>query len=384
MSTPIKPESEVPSTDGAVAPAESGGARFPCRQCGAKLEYEPGTTALKCPYCGAENEIAKAAATVEELDFAAELKELEAGAGTQETLTVKCQACAAEVTAPPDVTAFSCPFCGTNIVATARSSKAIKPRSLLPFSVKREKAQELFRGWVRKLWFAPSAVKKLAAIDQKLAGLYMPAWTYDCRTRAAYTGQRGDYYWVTETYTAMVNGKPQVRTRQVRKIRWSSASGVVANTFDDLLVLASRSLPEKLATSLAPWDLEDLVPYQDDYLSGFTAESYQVGLADGFEAAKGLMDPVIRSTVCRDIGGDEQRIASLAVQYGSITFKHLLLPVWVSAYRFKERVYRFLVNARTGEVQGDRPYSWVKITLAVLGGLALAGVIVMIVAAANR
>jgi hypothetical protein len=40
--------------------------------------------------------------------------------------------------------------------------------------------------------------------------------------------------------------------------------------------------------------------------------------------------------------------------------------VWITAYRFRQTVYRVLVNARTGEVQGERPWSWIKITLFVL------------------
>jgi hypothetical protein len=147
----------------------------------------------------------------------------------------------------------------------------------------------------------------------------------------------------------------------------------VWNAFDDILILASRSLPKKYADRLEPWDLESLEPYGDAYLSGFRAESYRVTLREGFEEARTVMDSTIRSSVRRDIGGDHQRIHSIRTQYDDITFKHILLPVWISAYRFREKVYRFLVNARTGEVQGERPWSWVKIALAVLAGLAVIG-----------
>ena len=91
------------------------------------------------------------------------------------------------------------------------------------------------------------------------------------------------------------------------------------------------------------------------------------------------MDARIRVLVCRDIGGDEQRIHSVKTQHDNVTFKHILLPVWISAYRYQNQVYRFLVNARTGEVQGERPYSWVKITLLVLAILAAVGIAVLMV-----
>ena len=73
----------------------------------------------------------------------------------------------------------------------------------------------------------------------------------------------------------------------------------------------------------------------------------------------------------RRIGGDEQRVHSLDSQYSAITYKHLLLPTWLMAYRFREKAYQVMVNATTGEVQGQRPYSWVKITFAVLAVIAV-------------
>jgi hypothetical protein len=44
-------------------------------------------------------------------------------------------------------------------------------------------------------------------------------------------------------------------------------------------------------------------------------------------------------------------------------------------------VYRFTINARTGELIGKRPYSVTKIVLTIIGGLALIGGIVYLVAA---
>jgi hypothetical protein len=140
-------------------------------------------------------------------------------------------------------------------------------------------------------------------------------------------------------------------------------------------VLASKSLPRKYANLLEPWDLKNLIAYADDYLSGFRAESYQVGLAEGFEIAKQVMDEGIRASIRRDIGGDHQRIHSVKTQHDNVTFKHLLLPVWMSAYEYRNKIYRILINARTGEIQGERPYSIGKIIFAVLCALAAIGLI---------
>ena len=349
--------------------AQSAQRQFPCRQCGASLVFEPGTTCLKCDYCGTENDIAPLAEQVEELDFHLYAQEVPPGEQTQETLTVKCGTCGAETDFTHDVAASKCPFCGSAIVATASSRKQIKPRSLLPFAVKREQAGTRFTQWVGSLWFAPNDLTREAR-QAGIDGVYIPAWTYDSDTSSNYTGERGDNYWVTQTYTAMENGRSVTRTRQVQQIRWSRASGMVHVRHDDVLVLASKSLPPKHAHALEPWDLPALLPYRDEYLSGFAAESYQVDLMQGFEVARGIMDERIRAAIRADIGGDHQRIHSVGTRYDNLRFKHILLPIWISAYRYHAQVFRFLVNARTGEVQGERPWSAWKITLLVLTILA--------------
>ncbi|HRG75498.1 MAG TPA: hypothetical protein PLX69_13140, partial [Leptospiraceae bacterium] len=165
------------------------------------------------------------------------------------------------------------------------------------------------------------------------------------------------------------------QTRQVQHTRWYPASGSVSASFDDVLVCASKSLPHEMIDELEPWDLHELKPYDARYLSGFVTERYKIGLEEGFSISKGKMDGPIREKIRRDIGGDEQQISSVNTTYSEVKFKHLLLPLWISSYRYNEKIYRFIINARTGEVTGDRPWSWIKITLATLAGLALAGAI---------
>ncbi len=359
------------------------GKQYPCSQCGAKLDFAPGTATLKCPYCGFENPISQSSAKIEELDYRTFLDQLASSKDTHDARRVKCDKCGAETTMPPDVTSGLCPFCGANMVFTGQTSSLIKPEALLPFAITQKGAFEDFRRWIRKLWFAPGDLKQYAQSEQKLVGVYVPYWTYDSDTTTSYTGERGDYYYVTESYSAYENGRQVTRTRQVRHTRWTPAAGTVRTSFDDILILGSRSLPAKYAERLEPWDLANLVPFADEYLSGFRAESYQVSLSEGFEEAKKIMASEIQRCIRQDIGGDEQRIHSADTRYSKITFKHILLPVWMSAYRFRDRVFRILINARTGEVQGERPYSAWKIAGAVLVGLIVL-VIIVVIAASNK
>ena len=146
----------------------------------------------------------------------------------------------------------------------------------------------------------------------------------------------------------------------------------MARAFTDVLVVASDSLPRKNLRALEPWTLSELTPYTADYLSGFRAEGYTVDLGPGYEIGKERMADVIRADIRRDIGGDEQRIGSVATDYDEERFKHILLPIWMAAYRYKGKSYRFIVNGQSGRVQGERPYSAWKIAFAVTLGLVFA------------
>lgn len=364
---------------GGVVAAASGQRQFPCSQCGANLVFAPGTQSLVCPYCGTHNQIAVADEPVRELDYLQQLARLEKEEALVEVLTVHCDTCGAESSLSHNATAGVCPFCGAAIVAQAASRRQIKPGSLLPFEVPRARANDLFKRWLSQLWFAPNDLGRQAE-QAGINGAYLPFWTYDTEATTDYTGERGVDYTTTETYTSYENGKAVTRTRQVTRTAWTPTSGQVDNDFDDLLVVGTDSLPGRYVGALEPWDLENLVPYSDAYLSGFISLSYDVDLPRGFERAKELMAPTIRATIRGDIGGDHQRIHSTYTAYYETTFKHLLLPVWISAYRYRERSYRFLVNARTGEVQGERPYSWIKITLFILMLLILAVVAYLFIA----
>ena len=87
------------------------------------------------------------------------------------------------------------------------------------------------------------------------------------------------------------------------------------------------------------------------------------------------MEETLRRDIRFDIGGDEQRIDSMNARYSDITFKHVLLPVWLASYRWNNKPFRVVVNGRTGQVSGERPYSAWKIAFAVLiGVIVIAGI----------
>jgi DNA-directed RNA polymerase subunit RPC12/RpoP len=348
--------------------------RFPCDQCGADYRFNPGDATLTCDHCGHSEPIGAGpwgGASLKELDFDAAVTDRLPDSEIEETRVLSCPNCAAQVEFDPATHAAECPFCATPVVTDTGVNRHIKPRGVLPFALDERAAHKAMGDWLGRLWFAPNGLKDYARKGRKMQGIYVPYWTFDADTQSSYRGERGTVYY--ETRTVMRDGK-RVQ-QQVPKVRWSPKSGRVARFFDDVLVLASRSLPKTYTDALEPWDLPALEPYQPEYLAGFRAEAYSVDLKDGYTEARGHMARVIERDVRFDIGGDRQRIHAIDTDVRNVTFKHILLPVWMAAYKYRGQTYRFVVNGRTGRVQGERPWSAIKITIAVaLGLLVAAGV----------
>jgi hypothetical protein len=294
-------------------------------------------------------------------------------------LETECTSCGAKVIFVPPQVAGECDFCGAKIVAQPRSADPIvAPEGVLPFRVTQAEATASIKQWLSTRWFAPNALKKFAS-QESIGGVYIPFWTYDTYTTSHYTGERGEHYYETQTYTERDSqGNTVTKTRQVQKTHWYAASGTVSRWFDDILIPATKSLSQKRLAALEPWDLVELKGYEPAYLSGYKAQRYQVDLAEGFEQAKGVMRGVIENDVRQDIGGDEQRIDQINTHYSAITFKHLLLPVYAGAYRFNEKIYQVVINGRTGEVQGERPYSAWKIIFFVLTLLIIISILIIL------
>lgn len=355
--------------------------RFPCDACGADMRFDPSAERLTCDHCGNARDMAPARANaIQEIDIRAGLDASLRDTDTEETRVSTCPNCNAQVQFDADVHATECPFCATPVVTDTGTHRHIKPAGLVPFVLEEEAARAAMSDWLGGRWFAPSGLQEYARKGRKLSGIYVPFWTFDAETATRYTGERGTVYY--ETQWVERNGERE-RVR-VAKVRWSPASGRVRRFFDDVLVLASRSLPKRFTDALAPWDLSALVPYAPAWLAGFRAEGYQVELEDGLGEARAFMDQVIARDIRMDIGGDQQRIHSANTKLSEVTFKHILLPIWVAAYKYRGKSYRFVVNAQSGRVQGERPYSAWKIAFAVLAGLIVAGGVGYLFAMSNQ
>jgi predicted RNA-binding Zn-ribbon protein involved in translation (DUF1610 family) len=351
--------------------------RFPCEGCGADLEFHIGAQRLVCPHCGFSKELQ----AIEGVQVSERgLEEALARIAAQRTSAAApvapgrreftCKACAATIVFEGAMTGGECAYCGNTVVDADVHAAAnrLPVDGLVPFLVEKTQAQQALHAWVKSLWFAPNEFKR-RGVQGKFNGLYLPYWTFDAMTASRYVGERGEHYWVT-----VGSGKNQ---RRERRTRWYHASGSFQRFFDDVPVCAKTGLPPGLVRELEPWPLNKCIPFNAEALAGYAAMTYDQELRAGFSQASERIRQALEADVRSRIGGDEQRIGHIDTRYGALTYKHLLLPVWMLAYAWNNKTYQIIVNACNGDVAGERPYSWVKIAFAVLMAATLAVVIIL-------
>ncbi|MEM1339287.1 MAG: DNA helicase PriA [Bacteroidota bacterium] len=345
-----------------------------CINCGAEMKYRPGTKNISCEYCGHQETIDLEQQQFEELELYPYLKEMGAQRNSEAISMLQCKNCGATQHVEETYKSLHCVYCSTPLVLEDQYKEEwILPGAVLPFQIDKKRSYQIFQGWVKRLWFAPDKLKKAALDPQFTKGLYLPYWTFDAQLKARYTGQRGEYYYETKR-VRNANGK--VVQQRVRKTRWYPASGQVSGFVDDTLVKASQQRKGKVPAKIARWNLKLLQPFNSSFLRGFITEKYTIPLKQGHLAAKGEAEQIAQRWCRQDIGGDTQRITRMDMQLSEETFKHILLPVYISAYRYNGKEYNFFVNGENGQISGSRPYSFWKIFLAVLFGILVIGTIV--------
>lgn len=347
---------------------------FSCPSCGGRMVFDPETQKLKCPYCDSTKEFAVSHRTPNEYDirFAPPVEDAAWG---DETRTVRCNGCGAQIVLTGETTAEVCPFCGAPHVLEDQSKVGIAPESLISFRVTKEQAAQSFRRWIKGKIFVPSKAKKMAALGQ-ITGVYLPHWTYDAHAVSRYVGRAGHYYYVTVQRTVTgPDGKKHTENVQERRIRWEPASGVVENLFDDILIVGSERLPSKLLSSVQPFDLTHLAQYTPEFISGFLCEKPAIDVQRGWENAQQVIEREMTGLAERDIltHADVAEVTHLDTEHSDVRYKLLLLPMYVSSFPFKDKSFHVLINGQTGKANGQAPISPWRVLIAVLLGLLVIG-----------
>lgn len=319
--------------------------------------YSPDREALVCPYCDSVRKIAKTIPNARNYYV-----EREKAVVIDVSETYLCPNCGGEVVLENFVTATKCPFCSATNIIKKELLIGLKPDSILPFRVSQAKALEVGKKWIKKRIYAPSKIKK--NFDAKhFNGIYVPSFSFDSESFSTYHGQLGEYYYVT-----VGSGKNR---RTVRRTRWFSISGKVQRAFDDILIESSKQLNQNELDNILPYDTIAAEEYKREYLAGFSSERYDSSLDDSFEAAKGIMSDAIRKEILSRYSYDIVGSLNVNTTYGKVLFNYTMLPLWVCGYKFREKMYRYIVNGRSGAATGKYPISVPKVASTVIGIIAV-------------
>jgi ribosomal protein L37AE/L43A len=336
---------------------------YPCPSCGAPQVYSPSLQKLECDFCKTQTAIPTTSHQKHSYN--------QAVPGIQEnTKDTKCKKCGASFEEPSYTIASICPYCKTPTLTNPTNDIPID--GVIPFKITHKKAQQLFKEWVGSLWFAPTAFTKYLDGDNKLNGIYLPHWSFDTQTSTHYSGARGDAYYVyVDKVITDQNGNRRVVQVQERRIRWTPVSGVVYGNFQEISTPASKHIDKAIVDALASWDYQELKGFTHKFLSGFEAQEYTSSIEQGFEDIKQKLAPHIRQKIIIDIGGDAQQIHSITTKYSDIKYQNNLYPVWSASFKWNNKEYDYAINAQTGKVSGERPYSIIKIASAIAGVIAI-------------
>jgi hypothetical protein len=341
-----------------------------CPACGAQAEWNPTKQMLVCPFCGTESPytVNRDIGKVAERELAAGLSA--AAAADRERSeqgntgrSVQCQSCRAVMVYDATRVGQNCEFCGSPaLVAYDEIKSPIRPEGVLPFKIDRSHVRDDIRRWWRSKWLAPGRLAKAALVDT-VKSLYIPYWTFDARAHCPWDAEAGHYYYVN------VEGRDSKGNRVVRReqrVRWEAASGVVDHTFDDDLVPGTTGVATDLLKQVEPFPTADVVPYDTAFLSGHVVEHYQVALTEAAGDSEAQMRATLEQLCARQIPGDTYRNLVIHPTFSARTFKHLLVPIWLLVYMFRNKPYQVVVNGYTGKIAGRYPYSPWKIAFVIL------------------
>ena len=333
-----------------------------CPNCGATVVYDPETLSMSCPFCGYSRQLPKPednGQDVEELDFSSARNRESLDWGKAKKSLV-CKNCGAETIMDSADTAQCCPYCGsTQVMPVDNDDDVMAPGGVVPFEITKDKAAMLFKSWMKGKLFAPNEAKK-SCEAKNFNGVYLPYWTYDSQTTSPYevklgfrhTDSKGNSYTTYKVYR-----------------------GIYERFIDDETVYASKKTNNRFIKAASVFDFSKLRKYSPEFIAGFLAERYTVGLDEGWDIAK----EQIKVKLQNEIGNMEKKrhhadtVSKVIFNtaYSRVTFKYVLAPIWIANFKFKEKLFNIVINGQTGQVRGEAPVSPLKVFIAILIAIAV-------------
>lgn len=327
---------------------------FQCKHCNGQLIYIPGTLKLSCIHCSSEEKIEVSSDNI----LLHDISEKEV---YKSHYILKCPSCGAEFN-QSNIAIDKCPYCTTIIINENYINKAgIGFDGIIPFKISRLEAIESIKKWRKKLYLAPNSFKKYIYQIDFLKGAYVPYFLIHTKTHVNYKGKCGQNFFTS------------------KKTIWSSENGELITRIENLALLGTTSIPKEIKDKTMPdfgeivaepwnnrWNFNELLPFSEWFCLGYSTELPQINVKNVININESKIKYELEQKVIEKIeksGCDEAMVNKLSYNHLEIKYQLVLLPVWISAFKFKNRVYQVLVNGQTGEVVGDRPISKFKYIL---------------------
>ena len=342
-----------------------------CPNCDGVMNFDPATGGMLCEFCGhteaveQEETIKKAS----EQDFNKSLKTGNCDWGVAKK-TIICKFCGGEAIYDAMQTSGECAFCGSNQVMEAATEDTLAPNGVVPFKIDKKSCGERFSSWIKGKLFCPNEAKR-SARPEAFNGVYLPYWTFDADTDTDYRAEYG------------IDRRVRDKDGNTRTVTdWYGTHGHYSQFINDELVIGTNRHQEYYIRKIEPFDTDSSIEYKPEYVSGFASERYSVDVQSAWSKAKNFimskLRSAIRSKIKKDHHADDVRGINMNTTYSNITYKYLMLPVWISSFKYNGKVYQFYVNGQTGKVGGKAPISPWKVAIAVLIVIAVLVLFAMI------
>ena len=291
----------------------------------------------------------------------------------ENNLAIACESCGAEMDIEPLMRTARCPYCDSPaVVDRPRTEDRPDPVFAIGFTVDRTRAEGAIRKRIGGKWLAPRAFKR--AHVEHLQGVYMPAYLWSAASDSIYSAVVGEVYYASKFDLR------KKRTRRERKIEFHEFKGEHASYVADVVVSASRGLPNAEIEAIEPFDLEGLRRYSPALVSGWISEEPSLTVEECRRLARSEAESKLEGELRGFMPGDTLQKLKFHTRFRSESLDLVLLPVWVFALRYhpSRPPVRYLVNGQTGDVHGKAPVSWAKIAAVAAAVVGLIGLIALI------
>jgi hypothetical protein len=335
---------------------------FECEACGGVKRFDPELACLVCTRCGKTQFLAAASAAGEAYDLYAALDHSETGYGNMLSGQAACTHCGAMILVPASQTTLTCSFCGTSSrLIQPTTPGTLLPHAVVPFGFRHESARRRLENW---LSHQPGVSKKQARwlIAQPLSGIYLPFWILsgtvqvDCPPDSFVESPIDTILATTTIACSRLRATSLSPTERivVRENAQSPFLYCFEQDVEGLPIYAGVKTSPNALMEIMPFDLSSQVRYSSDYLAGWSAECYQLALADAaLEAHKLMRDQALQAAEKRRLIDNPLCLTSGDVRVKQFTYKLALLPVWIVAYTYRGEEFQLCLNGQTGVPGGQ-------------------------------